>query len=83
MYDHVELATVLVGLDPFEHEDDKDEVWRMLTERFGIEPDKFNQLIDMLLPMIDVSRSPITDELSVGFTADLKTWLSKIEVKDA
>lgn len=80
MSEHYELAMVLTGRDPNDdkHFDDEDGVADDLFDKYGIEYDAFEALIDDLMPLIEAGKSPLTEKLFKGFGKD-GVFLSKIE----
>ena len=78
-----ELAAHLIGIgDEFE---DEDEVWEKLYDEHELTQESFCWLINELVPLIDVGKSPLTDTIYKGFSQELKNglkmWLVKMEVK--
>jgi len=85
MIKHFELGMVLVGLDP-DNDDDYSEAenWLddRLNEKYGFDDMAgFQQLIDELLPMIDVGRSSLTKTVYKGFAKEF-VFLSKLKVEE-
>ena len=86
-YEIDELALHLLGIDP-ECEDYEAKIETALYNSYGIEdPGAFYQLIRQLVPLIDKSKSGISDTTYKGFAAvektnedgsQLKRWLLKV-----
>lgn len=76
-----ELACVILGVDYDEIEGDFGTIERELWEQLNIDFDGFTNLINRLVPLIDVGKSPLTSKRYKGF-ADTKNqcWLAKVEV---
>lgn len=81
-YDIYELARYLAFNDAPEefYEDDEDDIFEnYIYERYGCDIEQFEELINYLLPLCAVGKSPLTDKLYQGFgTGNL--WLIKKEV---
>ena len=65
MIDVFELVEVLTGLD--EEKDGAQVIEEKLVEKYGCDIDQFSGLINELLPMIFVAKSPLSDEMFKGF----------------
>lgn len=66
-YEVMELAAVILGM-PENSEDDLIE--RELWNELGTNLDEFKRIVEALLPLITISRSPLTDTLWKGFAKD-------------
>lgn len=80
-----ELAAHLLDMEGEDY--DLDDVWGALYEQHEIDEDGFCWLINQLVPLIDVGKSPLTGNLYKGFSKELapglKEWLVKMEIKGA
>lgn len=74
-----ELACYLAGLDYDEIDADENIIEEHIYAEFGIDLEQFTELINRLLPMIDVGKSPLTNKRYKGF-AQPGIWLVKIEI---
>ena len=76
-----ELACKILGLDYDDIDADTDVINEKMDEEFFIDLDVFQNIVDRLLPLIDVGTSELTNTKFKGF-ADVKnkTWLVKTEV---
>lgn len=82
-----ELAAFLleVELDELTDKDGDYEykLWNLFHHRFGIEAPDFAKLINALVPMIEVGKSPLTKKIYKGFAnTEKKLWLVKMEVQE-
>lgn len=81
-----ELAIKLCGLDPYDDkvlEESEEKVDDMLYEKYGIEPDRFQELITDLMPYALKSKSALTDDVYIGFADHEKSmWLFKKKVEN-
>lgn len=80
-YEVEELAAHICGLNY--DEVDVSEIDDALMDKFEISFDRFHELIRILLPMIDVGKSPLTKKKYKGFSkveGDAALWLVKILV---
>jgi hypothetical protein len=87
IYDLEDLAMYILGIDP-NCDDYEQKIETALYNSYGIEdPDAFYQLIRQLVPLIDKSKSGISDTTYKGFAAversnedgsQLKRWILKI-----
>lgn len=59
-----ELARFICGLS---EDDDETDVEEVLYEKFGVEMDAFEKVINALMPMVTVAQSPITLMTYRGF----------------
>ena len=80
MIQHFELAIHISDIDD---ENDFDSIQEAILEKYDIDIDSFDNLINDLLPLCMASPSPLTGQLYQGF-ADIKNkggvWLSKIKL---
>lgn len=81
-----ELAAHLleVSLEELAGEDGEYEsrLWNLFYNQFGIEVSDFAKLINALVPLIEVGKSPLTEKIYKGFAnTDKKFWLVKMEVE--
>lgn len=76
-----ELACKILGVDYDDIDADTDVINEKLDEEFFIDLDVFQNIVDRLLPLIDVGTSDLTNTRFKGF-ADVKNkrWLVKQEV---
>ncbi len=81
LLDLEELACKITGLDYDEIDADTSVIEDALCAEFGIELDGFVDIVNHLLPLIDVGKSPITEKKYKGFSDQKSCWLAKIEVK--
>ncbi|ABI59738.1 hypothetical protein [Nitrosomonas eutropha] len=82
-----ELAAFLLGeeLDAFIDVDGTYEykLWLSFWEKFGVDVDDFVRTVNMLIPLINIGRSPITNTLYKGFSnSDGNLWLVKMKVEE-
>jgi len=76
-----ELACEILGLDYDEIDANTAIIEEHLIEEFNIDFDMFCELINRLVPLIEVGKSPLTDEIFKGFAKD-GMWLSKIKINN-
>lgn len=82
MIDVFELAEVLTKLD--EDKDGAQAIEEKLVEKYGCGIDQFSELINELLPMIFVAKSPLSDQMFKGFgtpTEDGKGTIALCKIK--
>ena len=79
-FDTEELACKIVGLDYDEIDADTEIIEEKLYDEFGIDLEIFTRLINKLTPLIDVGKSPLTNELFKGFSNQNGLWLLKMRV---
>lgn len=74
--DTEELAAYLLGLDD---DYDTETIDEALTEKYEISFDQFHKIVELLIPLCEVAKSPITGVVFRGF-ADRKEgfWLTRI-----
>ena len=81
-YDVLELACIIIGLDYDEIEGDTGIIDQKLIEELNIDIDGFHKIINRLLPLITVSKSPLTNVIYKGFAnRNEKIWLVKTPVE--
>ncbi|MGV4536482.1 hypothetical protein [Ornithobacterium rhinotracheale] len=75
-----ELAYKILGLN--EDELTPDKIEEELMEELNVDLRYFGEIVSRLIPLIDVGKSPVTNELYKGF-ADLKEkrWIVRCEIK--
>ncbi|MDM1378186.1 hypothetical protein [Myroides marinus] len=74
-----ELACKLIGIDYEEIGVDTSLIEEELDEKFDVDLDELKVLIDHLIPLIQIGRSPLTDILYKGF-GDNGVMIVKAEV---
>lgn len=75
-----ELMAHLLDVNADENWDDLE---YLFYEKYNIDQENFERLINELLPMIEVAKSPLTKQLYKGFAnRDKEMWLVRIEVKN-
>lgn len=83
-----ELACYLMEIDidqlTDEYGDNYDYyIWEKLENNYGVYYEGFKFLIERLLPIIEVARSPLTNTLYKGFADRVgHNWLAKSEIKE-
>ena len=73
-----ELAAFICGLDFNDVE--RSEIDQTLYEKFEADIEVFQNLVEALIPLIDIGWSPLTDSRYKGFSDQKGMWLTKIEV---
>lgn len=74
-----ELAIKITGLE--KEEDDPDVIEEELINQLGIDLDGLHNVVERLLPLINVAKSPLSDELYKGFADKTQgLWLIKTHV---
>jgi len=82
-FDIEELACKILGLDYDEIDADTQVVEEKLSEELCIDLDIFQDIVNRLLPLIDVGSSELTGTRFKGFSdVENKTWLVKTEVTE-
>lgn len=81
-----ELAAHLleVSLEELSGEDGEYEsrLWNLFYHQFGIEVSDFAKLVNALVPLIEVGKSPLTEKIYKGFAnTEKRFWLVKMEVE--
>lgn len=79
LYEIIELAIAVLGLD--EDFDDDDAIEEMVIERFNVNLHQFGNIAESLIPLTLPARSPFTNKLYQGFTRDGENWVFKKEVE--
>ena len=78
-YDIEELACQILGLNIDDDLFDYDQIESRLIDTFEIDFDNFQKIINRLLPLILVSKSPISNEYFKGFASiERGIWLVKM-----
>jgi len=78
-----ELAAQILNLDYNSEEVDHDVIELAMAEKFNIDLDIFQNIVELLLPLVDVGKSPITNEVFKGFSvledeeSGLRRWIIK------
>jgi hypothetical protein len=76
-----ELACFVCGLDYDEIDADTDVIEDNLIVEFGCDLTQFTELMRILLPMVDVQKSQISERIYRGFADESKCmWLLKSDV---
>lgn len=78
-FDTEELAAHLCDLDYDEIDADTSIIEEALYNKYELSLEKFHDLVDKLIDMIDVGKSPVTDKVYKGFTKD-GAWIVKKEI---
>jgi hypothetical protein len=79
-FDVEELACHITGLDYDEIDADTTTIEEKLYEEFGCDLEQFTDIIQRLLPMIDIGVSPLTKKRYKGFSDTEKgIWFVKME----
>ena len=82
-FDIEELACKILGLDYDEIDADTQVIEDKIMEEFYIDLDTFQEIVNRLLPLIDVSRSDLTETKYKGFAdVENKMWIVKTEVSN-
>ncbi len=79
IFDMEELACKILGIDYDEIDADTEVIEEELYNMFEIDLENFSEIINRLLPLIDVGESPLTKQKFKGFSAG-SSWLAKIPV---
>lgn len=79
-YEVEELIAYICGLDY--DEVDYNDIEKALWEKFEIEYDRLHQILEILVPMIDVGKNALTDGRYKGFSKEGKgkDWILSIKV---
>lgn len=75
------LAAVMCGLNP--DVDEGSDIENAFYEKFGVDTDVFQGLLETLWPMLDFDVSPLTDTPFVGFSEKKQkaaTWIMRKDV---
>ena len=78
-FDIEELACRILGIDYDEIDADTEIINEELYNQFETDLDNFQDIVNRLLPLIDVGESPITKEKYKGFSTG-NSWLAKVPV---
>jgi hypothetical protein len=79
-FDIEELACKILGIDIDEIDySDTEIINNELYNQFEIDLDNFRDIVNRLLPLIDIGESPLTKKKYKGFS-DGNCWLTKIPV---
>lgn len=80
IHDLEELACMILGIDYDEIDGDYSTIESELYHQLNIEFDDFSEIVNRLMPLIDMGRSPLTEKHYKGFS-DVKNqrWIAKIE----
>lgn len=74
-----ELACKILGIN---YDDvDSSDIEQSLYEEFEIDFEAFQNIVSRLLPLIDVGESPLTKKRYKGFSNQMGSWYTKIEIK--
>lgn len=80
-YEIEELACKILGLDPDGLEGETDVIEGVMRDDLDIEMDVFQEIVNRLLPLIDVGKSELTGERYKGFSdSDKQLWLVKTKI---
>ena len=79
IFDMEELAYKILGIDYDEIDADTEVIEEELYNMFEIDLENFSEIINRLLPLIDVGESPLTKQKFKGFSAG-SSWLAKTPV---
>lgn len=83
-YDLEEFAAYICGLDYDKIEEDlTDTIEKALYDKFDIDLDQLQRLMEIIMPLIDVGESPLTNTKFKGFSnieANPPVWLLKTEI---
>jgi len=80
-YEIQELACKILGIDYDEIDADTSIIEEKIDEEFFIDLHTFTDIVERLLPLIDVGTGGLTDVNFKGFAdVENKTWLVKTEV---
>ena len=79
IFDMEELACKILGIDYDEIDADTEVIEEELYNQFEMDLENFSEVVNRLLPLIDVGESPITKEKYKGFSTG-NSWLAKIPV---
>lgn len=74
-----ELACKILGIDYDEIDSDTEIINEELHNQFETDLDIFRDIVNRLLPLIDVGESPITKKKYKGFSSG-NSWLTKVPV---
>lgn len=80
-YEVEELACKFLGLDYDSIDANTEIIEEKLSDEYYIDLSIFSDIVSKLLPLIDVGKSPLTDELYKGFSSE-GIWLVKMKVEN-
>lgn len=78
--DALDVAAAIFGIDLYADDENSTVVEDRLYETYGIGIEELCKLLEALIPMITVAKSPLTDTLYRGFAHD-NFFLVKEEIK--
>jgi hypothetical protein len=79
VFDMEELACKIMGIDYDEINADTEVIEEELYNQFEIDLENFSEIVNRLLPLIDIGESPLTKQKFKGFSTG-QMWLAKIPV---
>lgn len=79
VFDMEELACKIMGIDYDEIDADTEVIEEELYNQFEIDLENFSEIVNRLLPLIDIGESPLTKQKFKGFSTG-QMWLAKIPV---
>ena len=79
VFDMEELACEIMGIDYDEIDADTEVIEEELYNQFEIGLDNFSEIVNRLLPLIDIGEIPLTKQKFKGFSTG-QMWLAKIPV---
>ncbi len=80
-WDVQELACKILGLDYDLVCEDEQILYDEIYDELEIKLDRFQEIIERLLPLVAVSKSPTSNTLYKGFAhRENRTWLLKTEI---
>lgn len=78
-FDMEELACKILGIDYDEIDADTQIIEEELYNQFETDLKNFSDIVNRLLPLIDIGESPLTKEKFKGFSTG-QMWLAKVPV---
>jgi hypothetical protein len=79
-YEVEELACKILGLDYDEIDAGESIIEEEMVEQLNIDLELFQDIIERLIPLIEVGQSPLTNEVYKGFAdTENSMWLLKIK----
>ena len=79
-YEVEELACKILGIDYDEIDADVTIIEEEMMEQLDIDLEIFQDIIERLIPLVEVGQSPLTNELYKGFAdTENSMWLLKIK----
>jgi hypothetical protein len=80
-YDIEDLACKILGLDPDGLEGETEIIEGVMRDDLDIEMDTFQEIVNRLLPLIDVGKSELTGGRYKGFSdSEKQLWLVKTKI---